>query len=251
MLETSLIESQPENRTKKPWTVTVSIVIHILAVTILLLVPLIYTAALPLADFSSQLLAPIPRQQNVDLVPVPARPAILKIPQVNPNDLIAPPAIPQEIAMAIDAPAAVPAAMPGIQNSGGMRSILQAALDGEAAAASNVTPPPPPSPPAAVPISPAAPIRVSAGVQQGNLIHQVPPVYPALARQARIQGVVILEAMIAKDGSVNNLRVVSGHPLLIRAAIDAVSQWQYRPTLLSGDPVEVLTTVTVTFRFGQ
>jgi periplasmic protein TonB len=251
MLETSLIESQPENRTKKPWTVTVSVVIHVVAVTILLLVPLIYTAALPLPDFSSQLVAPIPIQQIMDLVAVPARPAILKIPEVNPTDLIAPPAIPQKIAIVIDEPTAVPAAMPGIQNSGGMRSILQAALDGEAATASNVTPPPPPSPPAAVPISPAAPIRVSAGVQQGSLMHQVTPVYPPLAQKTRIQGIVVLEATIGKDGSVNNLRVVSGHPLLIRAAIDAVSQWQYRTTLLSGDPVEVLTTVTVTFRFGQ
>ena len=68
---------------------------------------------------------------------------------------------------------------------------------------------------------------------------------------ARIEGIVVLEAMIAKDGSVNNLRVISGHQLLIHSAIDAVSRWRYRPTLLSNEPVEVITTVTVTFRLNQ
>jgi protein TonB len=71
-----------------------------------------------------------------------------------------------------------------------------------------------------------------------------------LARQARIQGVVILDAVIAKDGSVDELKVISGHPLLTGAAIDAVKQWKYKPTTLNGEPVEVQTTITVTFSFG-
>jgi periplasmic protein TonB len=72
-------------------------------------------------------------------------------------------------------------------------------------------------------------------------------VYPQLARQARVQGVVVLEAVIAKDGSVQSLRVVTGHALLNQAAIDAVREWRYRPTMLNGEPVEVVTTITVTF----
>ena len=83
------------------------------------------------------------------------------------------------------------------------------------------------------------------------ILVQTKPVYPPLAKQARIQGVVILEAVIGKDGSVNEIKVISGHPLLQQAAIDAVSQWKYKPTLLNGEPVEVVTTVTVNFAFQQ
>jgi protein TonB len=82
-------------------------------------------------------------------------------------------------------------------------------------------------------------------------IVKVQPVYPPLAKQARIQGVVILEAIIGKDGAVSEVKVISGHPLLQQAAIDAVSQWKYKPTLLNGEPVEVVTTVTVNFAFQQ
>jgi periplasmic protein TonB len=82
-------------------------------------------------------------------------------------------------------------------------------------------------------------------------IVKVQPVYPPLAKQARIQGVVILEAIIGRDGAVTEVKVISGHPLLQQAAIDAVSQWKYKPTLLNGEPVEVVTTVTVNFAFQQ
>ncbi len=87
-------------------------------------------------------------------------------------------------------------------------------------------------------------------VQQANLIRQVKPPYPHLAKQARIQGAVVLEAVISKQGGVENLRVISGHPLLIQAALDAVKQWKYKPTLLNGEPVEVVTTVTVNFNLS-
>ena len=83
------------------------------------------------------------------------------------------------------------------------------------------------------------------------MLTQVKPVYPPLAKQARIQGVVLLEAVISKDGAIDNLRVISGHPLLTQAAIDAVKQWRYKPTLLNGEPVEVVTTITVNFAFSQ
>jgi protein TonB len=75
----------------------------------------------------------------------------------------------------------------------------------------------------------------------------VNPVYPPIARQTRTQGIVVLEALIDREGSIATLRVVSDHPLLNQAALDAVKQWKYRPTLLNGEPVEVITTVTVTF----
>ena len=105
-----------------------------------------------------------------------------------------------------------------------------------------VAAPPPPPPP-----KPPQRIRVGGNVQRANLIRQVRPRYPALAKQARIQGTVILEAVISKRGSVENLRVVKGHPLLIQSALEAVKQWRYKPTVLNGVPVEVITRITVNF----
>jgi protein TonB len=92
---------------------------------------------------------------------------------------------------------------------------------------------------------------VGGTVSQANLITRVQPVYPALAKQARIQGVVILEANISPEGTIENLKVISGHPLLQQAAIDAVSQWRYKPTTLNGEAVPVVTTITVNFAFAQ
>jgi protein TonB len=84
-------------------------------------------------------------------------------------------------------------------------------------------------------------------VQRANLINQARPVYPPLARQARIQGTVKLTAIISKDGTIQKLEVLSGHPLLIPAALQAVKEWRYKPTLLNGEPVEVVTQVDVNF----
>jgi protein TonB len=90
-------------------------------------------------------------------------------------------------------------------------------------------------------------VRVSSGVSSGLLIRKVSPTYPPLARQARIQGTVILQAQISKDGSIQNLQLISGHPMLAPAAIEAVKQWKYKPYLLNGEPVEVETQVQVNF----
>jgi len=90
-------------------------------------------------------------------------------------------------------------------------------------------------------------VRVSQGVSQGLLVRKVNPTYPPLARQARISGTVVLRAVISKDGSIENLTLVSGHPMLAPAAIDAVKQWKYKPYLLNGEPVEVDTEVQVNF----
>src|SRR5208282_5123766 len=90
-------------------------------------------------------------------------------------------------------------------------------------------------------------IRVSGSVAGGLLVRKVNPVYPPLARQARVSGTVVLRAVISKDGSIENLSLVSGHPMLAPAAIDAVKQWKYKPYLLNGEPVEVDTEVQVNF----
>jgi periplasmic protein TonB len=105
------------------------------------------------------------------------------------------------------------------------------------------------------PIMPAAPrpapppVRVS-HMSEGDLIHKVLPTYPPLARSARIQGQVVLQAVISKQGVIENLRVLTGHPMLVPAAIEAVRQWRYRPYVLNNEPVEVETQVTVNFSLG-
>jgi len=94
-------------------------------------------------------------------------------------------------------------------------------------------------------------IRIGAQLQEKNLISHVDPIYPPLALQARIQGVVRFTAVIGKDGRVSDTRLISGHPLLVAAARDAVNQWVYKPTLLNGEPVEVLTEVNVNFWLNE
>jgi protein TonB len=84
-------------------------------------------------------------------------------------------------------------------------------------------------------------------MMEGNLIYRVQPEYPALARQVRIQGLVVLRAIISRDGTIENLQALSGHPLLVPAALNAVRQWRYRPYVLNGEPVEVETEVKVNF----
>ena len=103
---------------------------------------------------------------------------------------------------------------------------------------------------AAVPklvLAPPKRIRVSQGVTRGLLIQKTEPIYPPLARQARVQGDVVLKAIVSKEGNIKQLELISGHPMLAPAAIEAVQQWHYRPFLLNGEPVEVETQVTVTF----
>ncbi len=110
----------------------------------------------------------------------------------------------------------------------------------------------PPAEPAKAPVAkpapPSGPIRIGGTVQAAKLIHQVKPLYPALAKQVRIQGTVQLQAVIARDGTIQNLQLVSGHPLLVPAAMEAVRQWRYSPTTLNGEVVEVLTQVDVHFK---
>jgi TonB family protein len=94
-------------------------------------------------------------------------------------------------------------------------------------------------------------IKVGGNVQGAMIVSKVPPVYPALAKQGAVSGVVKLSAVLAKDGTVQELHVLSGPPLLIQAAMDAVKQWVYRSTLLNGNPVEVETTIDINFTLNQ
>jgi protein TonB len=115
----------------------------------------------------------------------------------------------------------------------------------------NVPVPPPPPPPGAAAISPQARIRVGGDVQQAKLLRQTVPVYPPLAKQARITGVVRLNALVGKDGTIQSLTVADGHPLLVPAAMEAVKQWIYEPNVVNGEPAEVVTQIDVSFTLSK
>jgi protein TonB len=169
--------------------------------------------------------------------------------QFDAGRLMAPKVIPKEIAMIKEdelppvaggagvvggIPGGIPGGTPGGVIGGIISSVPQAA------------PPPPPVVAAPKPVAPQR-IRVGGNVQQAKLLNQPKPVYPPLAKQARIQGTVRFNAIIGRDGAIANLTVVSGHPLLVPSALEAVRQWKYQPTLLNGEPVEVVTQIDVNF----
>ena len=164
--------------------------------------------------------------------------------------LRAPRQIPREIADVNEEPLpppsgdAVPGSTPGAVPGSGPSSVM-----GLFSSAPAVVPPPPLVKDAPKPATQR--IRVGGIVEAANLIRKVQPVYPPLAKQARIQGAVHFTAIIGKDGAIQGLQLINGHPLLVEAARQAVSQWQYKPTLLNGEPVEVVTEIDVNFTLTQ
>jgi protein TonB len=156
--------------------------------------------------------------------------------------LVQPKAIPKDIKIikedAPDMDAGVQGGVPGGVPGGSMGGVIGGVIGGMGGA------PPPPKPT-------QTRIRQGGNVTAAMLVNKVQPVYPPLARQTRISGTVRLHAIISKDGSVKELEVISGHPLLVQSALDAVRQWRYRPTQLNGEAVEVDTTIDVIFSLNQ
>jgi periplasmic protein TonB len=241
MFEDSLLESGGRLKTKRGRTTTFAIILEIGLIGIMVLLPLIFTEALPKQQLMTFLVAPPPPPP-----PPPPAAAPVKIVKQIQTDIVngalrTPTKIPQKIQMIKEDEApppvmassgvvgGVPGGIPGGQMGGVIGGIIS-------------------STPVAVPkVATPQRVRVSQGVSAGLLVRKVNPNYPPLARQARIQGQVILRAVISKDGSIEGLTLVSGHPMLAPAAIDAVKQWKYKPYLLNGEPVEVDTEVLVNF----
>ncbi|MCU1268899.1 MAG: Energy transducer TonB [Acidobacteriaceae bacterium] len=237
MFEDSLIESGGKLKTSRGRTTTFSFVLEAVIVGIMVLIPLLFTEALPKAQLMMALVAPPPPP------PPPPPPAEVRIVKQVQTDLVngqlrTPTKIPKKVEMIKEEEApppmtgvvgGVPGGVPGGQMNGVIGGIISNA-------------------PMAVPkVATPTRIRVSQGVTAGLVIKKVNPAYPPLARTARVQGSVLLAAVIGKDGTIQNLHVVSGHPLLTQAALDAVRQWRYKPYILNGEPVEVDTQVTVNF----
>jgi protein TonB len=252
MFEQSLLEG---GKTAKPWTFMLSFGFQMLLVGIAILIPLIYYDALPRTQLTSFLVAPPPPPPPP---PPPAAvvPKIVKqIPrQFDSGRLMAPKVIPKQVAEIREEELPQVSSGPGVVGGvpGGVPGGTAGGVIGGLIGSVGSAAPPPPPPPVKVE-APKAPtrIRVGGNVQAANLIRKITPVYPALAKQARIQGQVRFTAIISKDGSIQNLQLVSGHPLLVPAAQDAVRQWLYRPTLLNGEPVEVVTQIDVNFTLSQ
>ena len=166
--------------------------------------------------------------------------------------MVAPAVIPERVATLVDAPAESTSMGPGIAGvvgvPGGGKDGLPDALLSQLIAVKPAPPPPPALKPREA--APKKPVPVGGAVQAAMILRRVDPVYPQIARQARVSGLVKLEAIIGEDGAIRELRVITGHPLLVRAAIDAVKQWRYRPTLLNKVPVAVITQIEVNFRLG-
>ena len=239
MFEDSLIESGGKLKTKRGRTSFVAFLIEFMIIGVMVLIPLIFTEALPKGQMMFLLVAPPPPPP-----PPPPAAAVVHVRQIQTDivngELRTPTKIPQKIKMIQEdeAPPAmattgVVGGVPGGVPGGSMGGVIGSVLSSTPVAAPKIATP--------------TRVRVSSGVVSGLLVRKVPPTYPPLARQARIQGVVVLQAQISKEGNIENLQLISGHPMLAPAAIEAVKQWKYKPYLLNGEPVEVETQVQVNF----
>ena len=237
MFADSLLDSHWTNRSHRGWTTLASFALQALCVAAVLMLPLIYTEGLPKLHLIS-IGAPIgpPRGQRAPTAhnPSPNEPRS----NLLPNIIVAP----REVPIGIHGGGSLPVLPDNVCPTcvpGGTESATSGNSVIDSIGNAPVVVPPPP-----VPV--ARPPRVSR-MMEGNLIYKPQPAYPPMARAARVQGPVVLRAIISKAGTIENLQVLSGHPLLVKAAIDAVSQWRYRPYNLNGEPVEVETRVTVNF----
>lgn len=236
MFEDSLMESGHRIKTKQGMTMSISFIVQAVLIGFLILLPLIITEGLPARMLMAAIVAPPP--------PPPPPPPPAPTPHVQPRvseivngELRTPSKIPKKIEMIKEEEAPPP-------STGVVGGVVGGVPGGSAGGViggliSSTAPPP----------KVAAPqkLRISSGVAEGNLVNRVEPQYPQMAKVAHVQGDVVLQALISKNGAIENLRAVSGHPILIQAAMEAVKQWRYKPYLLNGEPVEVETTITVKF----
>ncbi len=245
MFEKVLLETNRSIQSRQRSATLVSFILQAVIVVTIAVIPLLVTQALPTKELTTMLVAPPPP------APPPPPPAaraatpkapVVKVNQVTLNALRAPTQIPKTVDMKPEMAAATPTAptMAGVMGGvpGGVQGGTVGGVLGGVLNSGNSLPPKPNL------------VRVSQGVTEGLLVHKVTPQYPPAAKQQRVQGTVVLKAVIGKDGRVENIQPEQGSPLLIAAAVNAVKQWRYKPYVLNGNPVNVETTVTVNFRMN-
>lgn len=235
-----LIESdRVAHRTQQSKTLPVSLLLHTIAAALIVIVPLLSADQLPdpasavKAFFVEPMAAPAPPPPPPPPAPRPASaPKVIPKPVVE-NQFVAPVEVPEEITPeeSIDM---------GVEGgAGGVEGGVPGGVVGGIVGGLPDAPPPP-----------VQAVRVGGQIKEPKKLKNVSPVYPDIAKQARVQGVVILECTISPQGKVTDVKVLRGIPLLDQAAIDAVKQWVYTPTLLNGVPVPVIMTVTVNFKLS-
>jgi protein TonB len=255
MFEQTFVEGT--GKTNKSWTVLVSFAGQIALITVAVILPLIYTEVLPNTTLQSFLVAPPPPPPPP---PPPAAAPPVKVVKVIPRQfdagkLMAPKSVPKEIAVIkedeMPPPSTGVAGVVGGVGSGVAGGTVGGVLGGIIGGIPSAAPPPPPPPPAAPKKDPTPQrIKIGGNVQGAKIIRKPSPVYPQLAKSARVSGVVHLAAIIAKDGTIQELHSLGGPALLIQAAMDAVKQWAYWPYFVDGEVVEVATKINVVFNLG-
>jgi periplasmic protein TonB len=242
-LAASMLDNSRMKTPSRGWEVLLSVVGHCVALAIIIVIPLLYSRSIDLSQFRNTfLVAPPPPPPPPAHSIVPSHPAF----HLREAKLYEPRVIPKQIAQIKDEPSpslpafsgvsgGVPGGVPGGQLGGVLGGIL-------GPGSHEPVPPPPPKP-----MPHQGPYHVGGKVQAPRLIRQVQPIYPVLAKEAKISGNVAIDSVIDEHGNVTRMKVISGNPLLVTAALNAVEQWKYQPTLLNGQPVAVDMEVTVTF----
>lgn len=249
-LSEALLEASPTRPQRRVGDVLLSVVLHAAVLAAALAVPLYFTQTIDLRRFTETLLVPPPPPPPAPAVaadiakarPAPQRRFLtggkLLAPVVIPNRVV----ILKEEPLALDDGMGVAGGVPGGVPGGQMGGVLGGVIGG----LSSRTYVAPPSTP-----QPRAPIRVGGRVKPPRALVQPAPAYPPLAKQTRLQGVVSIDAVIDSEGNVVEMQVISGAPLLIPAALEAVRQWKYEPTYLNDQPIAVQLIVKVTFQLSQ
>jgi periplasmic protein TonB len=239
MFADTLLETSWAHHSRRGWTTLTSFGVQMVALGFLLLIPILSTVGVP------------PARTTVSTPISLGRPDPGPAPQPHGRQNTGVQIVP--FTGRIVAPGRIPTTIPNNDDGAQVGSVGDPSPVGDYVGSGPGLPIPftggthPVMPVAAAPT--VRPFRTSS-MLQGSLIHRVDPTYPPMARAARIQGTVVLAAVIAKDGTMENLRLISGHPLLVHAAIDAVSQWRYKPYILNDEAIEVETQITVNFVLG-
>jgi protein TonB len=238
MFEDSTFESNGRIRTRSRGWMAAALVFNSSILLALILIPLIYPEALPRQSLSVLLEAPRPPAPPEPVPVVKATEKFRGVPQMDGATILAPRRIPITIAQVggPEAPADMTGLPPGSDAEGNAAAARAFQSRGQVSVA---------------PAAPKGPVQVSSGLIAGLLLTKTTLIYPPIAVAARVEGTVVLAATISASGTIENLRVTSGHPMLQQAALDAVANWRYRPFLLNGQPVEVETTINVIFTLNH
>lgn len=249
--QSSMLEYNRMKSGSKLMNTVISLAVNSAFVIIPIFMALYFTDTIDLKQFASTFLVapppppPPPPPPAVTVKVAPARKVF-----EDAGKLIAPRVIPKEVQIIKEAPlppdmegGGVAGGVPGGVAGGSMGGVIGGVIGGMSSAI--------PAPLAPKSSGPKAPVRVGGRVKEPRLITRVDPIYPALAKQTHMQGSVVIDAIIDEHGEVVEMKVVSGPPLLIQAAMDAVRRWRYEPTYLNEEPVPVQLNVTVTFRLNE